>query len=78
MTAATRLGPDDPFLLMINAWWEPLQFSVRDALRDLPWVVEVDTSDPRSAGHRVDSAAGVTLNGRSLMLLRGTRTAAQG
>jgi len=64
---------DDPFLLMINAWWEPLQFVVPDSLRDVPWVVEVDTYDPGSAGHAVDPAAGITLNGRALTLLRGVR-----
>jgi isoamylase len=27
--------PDDPFLLMFNAWWEPLDFTIPDSLRDL-------------------------------------------
>jgi glycogen operon protein len=70
--------PDDPFLWMLNAWWEPIQFVVPEALRDVHWVTEVDTSDPASAGRSVDAAAGVTLTGRSLMLLRGTRPAAAG
>jgi isoamylase len=70
--------PDDPFLLMLNAWWEPLQFSVPDVLRDGEWVIEVDTSDPASAGRSVDPSAGLTLTGRSLMLLRGTRVPADG
>ena len=65
--------PDDPFLLMINSWWEPLQFNVPDALRDRDWVVEVDTFDPKRAGHAIDAAAAITLNGRSLTLLRGSR-----
>jgi glycogen operon protein len=68
---ATR--PDDPFLWMLNAWWEPLQFTVPEALRDVAWVTEVDTADPASAGRPVDPAAGVTLTGRSLVLLRGSR-----
>jgi isoamylase len=69
--------PDDPFLLMLNSWWEPLQFSVPDALRDIPWTVEVDTSDPGGGRRAVDTSAGITLIGRSLMLLRGTRPAAE-
>jgi glycogen operon protein len=64
--------PDDPFLVLLNAWWEPLSFSVPEELRGLEWLVEVDTAAPGSAaGSRVDPAAGVTLSGRSLVLLRG-------
>ena len=29
--------PDDPFLILINAWWEPLAFTVPDSLRALGW-----------------------------------------
>ncbi len=58
---------DDPFLLMFNAWWEPLEFSVPEPLGDLNWVVEVDTSQPQNAGSAV---APITLQGRSLLLLR--------
>jgi glycogen operon protein len=63
--------PDDPFLLMLNAWLEPLDFTVPDSLRNLTWQIEVDTSDPKTAGRAIDAAAPVTLIGRSLMLLRG-------
>jgi isoamylase len=66
---------DDPFLLMLNAWWEPLEFNVPDALRDRDWVIEIDTLDPANAGHAIDAAAGVSLTGRSLLLLRGTARA---
>ena len=64
--------PDDPFLLMLNAWWEPLEFAIPDSLRDLGWQIEVDTFDPGTAGRDVDSSAPVTVNGRSLLLLHGT------
>jgi glycogen operon protein len=64
--------PDDPFLLMLNAWWEPLEFTIPDSLRDLGWQIEVDTFDPGTAGRDVDSSAPVTVNGRSLTLLHGT------
>jgi len=62
--------PDDPFLLMINAWWEPLDFSVPDPQRDARWHVEVDTENPEAAPLALDPAAPVTMGGRSLLLLR--------
>ena len=62
--------PDDPFLILLNAWWEPLDFRIPESLREAPWVKEVDTSDPDSAGRAIDSSAAVSLIGRSLVLLR--------
>ena len=38
--------PDDPFMLMLNSWWEPLEFTVPDPLCDLGWRVEIDTEHP--------------------------------
>ena len=29
--------PDDPFMLMLNSWWEPIDFTLPDPLRDLGW-----------------------------------------
>jgi glycogen operon protein len=67
--------PDDPFMVMLNAWWEPLDFSVPGSLRDLGWRVEIDTENPDSAGREVNPSAPVTLAGRSLTLLHGTQPA---
>ena len=67
--------PDDPFLTMLNAWWEPLEFSVPQSLRGLGWQIEINTNDPSAAGHAIDPSAAVTLIGRSLILLRGTQPA---
>ena len=67
--------PDDPFMLMLNSWWEPLEFTVPDPLRDLGWRVEIDTEHPDAAGREVDPSAPVTLTGRSLLLLHGTQPA---
>jgi len=67
--------PDDPFLIMLNAWWEPLDFTIPESLRGLAWQVEVDTAAPTAAGSMVDPAAPVRLTGRSLTLLRGTQPA---
>ena len=66
---------DDPFMLMLNSWWEPLDFTLPDPLRDLGWRVEIDTEHPDGAGRAVDPSAPITLTGRSLMLLRGTQPA---
>jgi isoamylase len=65
--------PDDPFLILINAWWEPLDFSVPTALRDRGWRVEIDTAEPSASGGAVGPSAPFTLTGRSLALLRATQ-----
>ena len=62
--------PDDPFLILMNAWWEPLDFAIPESLRQLAWQVEVDTEMPGRAGVVIDSSKAVTLTGRSLVLLR--------
>jgi isoamylase len=67
--------PDDPFLWMLNAWWEPLDFTVPDSLRTLTWQIEADTADPSAAGRSVDASAALPLTGRSLLLLRGAESA---
>ena len=67
--------PDDPFMLMLNSWWEPIDFTLPDPLRDLGWRVEIDTEHPDAAGRAVDPSAPVTLTGRSLMLLHSTQPA---
>ena len=68
-----RARADDPFLIMLNAWWEPLDFTIPEPLRGLEWRVEVDTAAPDSAGVKVDAAVPVRLIGRSMLVLRGPR-----
>ena len=67
--------PDDPFILMLNSWWEPIDFTLPDPLRDLGWQIEIDTEHPDAAGRAVDPISPVTLTGRSLMLLHSTQPA---
>ena len=67
-------APDDQFLVMLNSWWEPLDFKVPDPLGSLKWLVEVDTADPGVSGRVVDPSGSVSLIGRSLMLLRSPRS----
>ena len=68
-----RTRADDPFLIMLNAWWEPLDFTIPEPLQGLAWRVEVDTAAPDSAGVKVDAAVPVRLIGRSMLVLRGPR-----
>jgi isoamylase len=71
---------DDDFLVLVNAWWEPLEFTIGDCRPGLGWQAEIDTSDPaapraadgspasrRKAGDRVVVAP------RSVLVLRGPR-----
>jgi glycogen operon protein len=69
-------APDDPFLVMLNAWWEPLEFRIPPPLVGIGWQVEIDTADPGAAGRAIDPEVAVSLTGRSLLLLRGTQPAA--
>jgi isoamylase len=62
--------PDDPFLVMLNAWWEPLEFAIPAPVRDQRWRVELDTASVGPSGRLVAGADAVTLAGRSLVLLR--------
>jgi isoamylase len=62
MTVATTGGA-----LLVNAWWEPLTFSLPG---DGGWAVELDTADP-TAGRR--AAGTIELAGRSLVLLSAQR-----
>ncbi|HJY96006.1 MAG TPA: hypothetical protein VJ371_13700, partial [Streptosporangiaceae bacterium] len=40
---------DDDFLVMVNAWWEPLEFTIGDCRPGQEWVTEIDTYDPAAA-----------------------------
>jgi isoamylase len=62
--------PDDPFLIMLNAWWEPLEFSIPAPLRDRRWRMELDTASSEPGGPMVGGSDTVTLTGRSLVRLR--------
>jgi isoamylase len=62
--------PDDPFLVMLNAWWESLEFAIPAPLRDLHWRVELDTVTSQPSERALAGGDTVTLSGRSLVLLR--------
>ncbi len=70
---------DDDFLVIVNAWWQPLEFVIPAICAGQQWVAEIDTFEPsavtahgkRHAGDRV--AAGP----RSIVVLRGTAETGQ-
>jgi glycogen operon protein len=67
---------DDDFLVLVNAWWEPLEFVLPATRPEASWRVEIDTYDPAPpAGPAAARCAGdrVTANPRSVVVLRNPR-----
>jgi isoamylase len=64
---------DDDFLLLINAWWEPLDFTVPAARAAVTWRAVLDTYEPAEAATGGEVAAGdpITVRPRSILVLRG-------
>ena len=48
---------DDDFLLLVNAWWEPLDFTVPPTRPGQTWCREIDTFDPTGGRVAADSPA---------------------
>jgi isoamylase len=61
--------PDDDLLILVNAWWEPVAFSLPDVGRPADWQVELDTDDPQRTT-AVSGGDPVTVGPRSLTVLR--------
>jgi len=70
---------DDDFLVLVNAWWEPLEFVLPRTRERAAWHVEVDTYDltpPAGSAAAVrDAGEGVALGPRSLAVLCNPRVA---
>ncbi len=66
---------DDDFLVLVNAWWEPLAFTIPPARPGQLWQREIDSYDPAGAGSAPPARAGdsVTAGPRSVLVLRGPR-----
>ena len=72
---------DDDFLMLVNGWWERLEFVIPDCRPGLAWRAEIDTFDPAAAD--ADAGGGparragdrVVVGPRSVMVLRAPRTA---
>jgi isoamylase len=69
---------DDDFLVLVNAWWQPLSFTVPATRAGLAWRAEIDTYDPaRPAAAPALRAGGQQAVGpRSVVVLRGSRPSA--
>jgi isoamylase len=63
---------DDDLLILANAWWEPVAFSLPDVGRPADWQVELDTYDPQRTT-AVTAGDPVTVGPRSLTVLRAPR-----
>jgi isoamylase len=57
---------DDDFLVFVNAWWEPLTFTVPDSVASRTWSFVCDTFDPARTG---TAGGAVTVGPRSVVVL---------
>jgi isoamylase len=66
---------DDDFLVLVNAWWEPLAFTLPDTRPDAVWRLTIDTYDPGSAAGAANRGAGdsITVGPRSVAVLGSPR-----
>ena len=64
---------DDDFLVLVNAWWEPLDFVLPATRGQASWRTEIDTYDPAAPGSSAAAPRGagdhVTVNPRSIAVL---------
>jgi isoamylase len=69
---------DDDFLVLVNGWWEKLEFTIGDCRPGLEWRAEINTFDPASEGTGTAPILRlgdqVTVGPRSVVVLRGPRT----
>jgi isoamylase len=65
---------DDDFLVLVNGWWEPIDFTIGDCRPGLAWHLEIDSFDP-AGGQAPTRRAGeqVRVGPRSVVVLRGPR-----
>jgi isoamylase len=63
---------DDDFLVLINGWWEPLQFRVPEVGAARTWRTELDTYDPAPAAKPPDLHTGddLMLGPQSIVVLQ--------
>jgi glycogen operon protein len=66
--AVAAAPPTNAFVLLVNAWWEPLTFTLPEQLRGISWSAVVDTADGHGPS-AVVSTDEVVVAGRSLLLL---------
>ena len=66
---------DDDFLVLFNAWWEPLEFEIPRTRDGQTRQAEIDSHDPPAAATMPQCQAGdhITVGSRSVTVLRGPR-----
>ena len=68
---------DDDFLVLVNAWWEPLEFVLPATRQQASWRAEVDTYDPAASGSSAAAPRGagghVAVSPRSIVVLSDAR-----
>ena len=64
---------DDDFLVMVNAWWQPLEFTIPPTRRNQKWHWEIDTYEPDTIRLTDPPGAGsaIVVGPRSITVLRG-------
>jgi glycogen operon protein len=63
---------DDDFLVLVNAWWEPLDFVIPPVRDGLTWRAEIDSYDPAATTAAPNKPGDrVSVGPRSVTVLRG-------
>jgi isoamylase len=64
---------DDDFLVLVNAWWEPIEFAIPVTRAGTQWQQEIDSYEPAApSGSPQPAGAQVTVGPRSVCVLRGS------
>jgi glycogen operon protein len=66
---------DDDFFVLVNAWWEPLDFLVPETRPRAAWRIELDTSEAFDPGSRAGQGVAdkITVGPRSVVVLLNPR-----
>jgi len=67
---------DDDFMVLVNAWWEPLNFTLPETRPQARWQQEIDTFDPVRAGSdttRLQAGDQIAVGPRSVIVLLSPR-----
>jgi isoamylase len=63
---------DDHFLVLVNSWWEPLDFVLPQIRPSAQWHIEIDSYDPAAPAQATERRAGdqVTVGARATVVFR--------